>query len=141
MVTSIPRGLRNNNPGNIQKSSTKYNGEIIPSTDKTFKQFKSMDYGYRAMFKLLDFYQTHYNIMTIRGMITRWAPPIENNTLSYINTVSARSCIGEDIRITTKNHDVMIPIVEAMSFHENGVPAVMEEVEAGWNLFMPNIFL
>ena len=45
---SLPRGLRNNNPGNIRNSSTVWVGEITPSKDKSFKQFKSMAYGYRA---------------------------------------------------------------------------------------------
>lgn len=46
----MSRGLKNHNPGNIRQSATKYIGEVRPSQDKSFKQFSSMAYGYRAMF-------------------------------------------------------------------------------------------
>lgn len=42
MTQPTPRGLRNNNPGNIRLSSTKYQGEVQPSQDTAFKQFESM---------------------------------------------------------------------------------------------------
>lgn len=51
MTQPTPRGLRNNNPGNIRLSSTKYQGEVQPSQDTAFKQFESMAYGYRAIFR------------------------------------------------------------------------------------------
>lgn len=38
----MSRGLKNCNPGNIRISTTKWIGEIQPSTDKSFKQFKAM---------------------------------------------------------------------------------------------------
>ena len=38
----LPRGLRLNNPGNIRISQTKWQGEVIPSADKSFKQFKTL---------------------------------------------------------------------------------------------------
>ena len=44
----LPRGLRLNNPGNIRISTTKWQGEIIPSADKSFKQFASLAHGYRS---------------------------------------------------------------------------------------------
>ena len=50
--SSLPRGLRNNNPGNIRKNSDVFQGEKT-SSDREFKQFKSMAYGYRAIFKIL----------------------------------------------------------------------------------------
>ena len=52
----LPRGLRNNNPGNIRISPTRYKGEIVPSSDRAFKQFKSRGWGYRAIFVLLESY-------------------------------------------------------------------------------------
>ena len=38
----LPRGLRMNNPGNIRISATKWKGDVIPSADKSFKQFESI---------------------------------------------------------------------------------------------------
>ena len=48
------RGLRNNNPGNIRLSRTVWQGEIRPSRDRSFCQFRTMAYGYRALIKLLQ---------------------------------------------------------------------------------------
>lgn len=42
------RGLRNNNPGNIRINDDLFQGEVRPSKDKSFKQFETMAYGYRA---------------------------------------------------------------------------------------------
>lgn len=50
------RGLRNNNPGNIRINNDLFQGEVGPSEDKSFKQFTTMAYGYRAMFKILSNY-------------------------------------------------------------------------------------
>ena len=67
----LPRGLRNNNPGNIRRNSDVFQGEINPSRDKEFKQFKNMAYGYRAMYKILSNYYNKYQLNTIRKMISR----------------------------------------------------------------------
>lgn len=73
----MTRGLRNNNPGNIRNSKTVWQGEIVPSTDRSFKQFKTMAYGYRAMIKLLQNYRKLNGCRTISDFINRWAPPVE----------------------------------------------------------------
>ncbi len=132
----LPRGLRNCNPGNIRKNSIVYAGEIVPSKDEAFKQFTTMAYGYRAIFVVLYTYQHKYGIDTIAKMIARYAPENENHTEAYINTVAERSGVSANGRITATNGDVMIPIVAAMSFVENGVEANIAEVEKGWKLFI-----
>lgn len=135
---AISRGLRNNNPLNIEKTKggNPWLGEIVPSADSRFAQFKSMAYGYRAAFKLLNNYQKNYGLDTIRKMISRWAPSNENHTDAYVETVSNRSGVPANSRITTTNRDVMVPIVAAMSYVENGEEARMADVEAGWELFV-----
>lgn len=136
MKTNTPRGLRNNNPGNIRKNNIVYQGEVVPSKDEAFKQFTTMAYGYRAMFTALYTYQKKYGINTIADAIIRYAPAIENHTTAYIDAVSEWSGVPPTSHITTTNADVMIPIVAAMSRVENGVPADMREVEQGWKLFI-----
>lgn len=136
MTKTIARGLRNNNPGNIRLNGISYEGEIVPSKDRSFKQFKAISYGYRAMFVVLHTYARKYGINTIEGMISRYAPASENHTQKYIDAVSEWSGVPGTSHITTTNADVMIPIVAAMSRVENGAPAVMAEVEAGWRLFI-----
>ena len=131
-----PRGLRNNNPGNIRKGGVPYQGEIVPSKDESFRQFTTMAYGYRAMFVVLHTYQRKYGINTIADMVARYAPSTENHTETYIEAVAEWSGVPATSHITTTNGDVMMPIVAAMSKVENGVPADMHDVEAGWRLFI-----
>lgn len=131
----ISRGLRNNNPGNIRLDGTDWQGEV-PSKDKSFKTFKTMAWGYRAMFVTLNTYQTKHKLRTIREMIGRWAPPNENNTENYVSAVAAGAGVDADSAVTSTNRDVMVPIVAAMSRMENGRAAVMVDVEAGWKLFI-----
>ena len=84
----MSRGLQNCNPGNIRQSKVRYKGEVRPSRDSAFKQFESLAWGYRAIFVLLDTYRIRYGLDTIRGMISRWAPPSENHTETYIRAVA-----------------------------------------------------
>lgn len=133
---SMPRGLRNNNPGNIRKNSIVYAGEIVPSRDDSFKQFTTMAYGYRAMFVVLHTYARRYGLDTIAKMIARYAPANENHTEAYINAVAESAGVPAHGHVTSTNGDVMIPIVAAMSRVENGVSAVMGDVEKGWKLFI-----
>jgi hypothetical protein len=129
----LPRGLRNNNPGNIRKNSDVFQGEKT-SSDKEFKQFKSMAYGYRAIFKILSNYYRNYKLDTIRKMIGRWAPENENNTDAYIKAVSDYAGIPADDPININDREQMIRIVAGMSRVENGREADMSDVIAGWNL-------
>ena len=130
----IPRGFRNNNPGNIRINGDLFQGEIRPSKDKSFKQFETMAYGYRAIFRILRNYYNNYHLDTIRNMITRWAPPKENHTEKYIQFVSGYSGIPADDPININDREQMIRIVAGMSRVENGREAEMSDVIAGWNL-------
>ena len=131
---NLPRGLRNNNPGNIRRNSDVFQGEKT-SSDREFKQFKSMAYGYRAIFKILFNYYRNYKLDTIRKMITRWAPPEDNNhTEAYIKTVSGYAGIPADDPININNREQMIRIVAGMSRVENGRDAEMSDIIAGWEM-------
>lgn len=129
----LPRGLRNNNPLNIRKNSDVFQGEVVPSKDNAFKQFKTMAYGYRAGFKILSNYYRKYRLTTIRQMITRWAPENENNTSAYVSLVSSYAGIGPDDTLSF-DREQMIRIVAGMSRVENGREADMSDAIAGWNL-------
>ncbi|MCD8270353.1 MAG: structural protein P5 [Parabacteroides sp.] len=129
----LPRGLRNNNPLNIRRSTDVFQGEVNPSKDKEFKQFKTMAHGYRAGFKIPSNYYRVYKLTTIRKMIGRWAPENENNTAAYVSLVSSHSGIGADDQLSF-DREQMIRIVAGMSKVENGREAEMSDVIAGWNL-------
>lgn len=128
------RGMRNNNLLNIRISTDKFQGEVQPSQDKEFKQFETAAYGYRAAFRILKTYINNYKCDTIRKIISRWAPKNENHTENYIKVVSERSGIPEDDIIYPDNREMMIRIVAAMSYVENGREAEMADVIRGWEL-------
>ena len=44
----IPRGIRNCNPLNIRRSRDQWKGLLKVQNDKSFYQFKAMEWGYRA---------------------------------------------------------------------------------------------
>ena len=55
------RGLRNNNPLNIRRTADRWQGAAATQTDKSFVQFSTMAYGYRAAWKILDnYWLDHY---------------------------------------------------------------------------------
>lgn len=131
----MPRGLRNNNPGNIRLSaSTRWQGEIRPSQDKSFCQFKAMAYGYRALIKLLQNYRKINGCRSVADFIRRWAPPSENNTNGYISRVCKEMQVPAAYIPDVNDKSTMCAMAAAISEVENGVPANMRDVEAGWNL-------
>lgn len=132
----MSRGYRNFNPGNIRQSDVAYTGEVEPSKDPAFKQFRTMSLGYRAMFVLLHTYSVKYHLKTLREMIERYAPPTENNTTEYVNFVSSRTKVADISTVDTMNERQMIPIVVAMARVENGSDPDMDEVRQGWDLFV-----
>ena len=128
------RGMRNNNLLNIRINSDVFQGEIRPSQDKEFKQFETAAYGYRAAFKVLRTYINNYKLDTIRKIISRFAPSNENHTENYIKVVSERSGIPENDTVYADNREMMIRIVAAMSYVENGREAEMADVIRGWEM-------
>ena len=130
------RGLRNLNPGNIRRSKVRYKGEKVHSTDSAFKQFESLEAGDRAMFVLLHTYRVRGYGSTICQMVSRYAPPSENNTEAYIARVEKGSKIGRHTPLDTLQEEQMVPIVCAMSAVENGVAADRAAVERGWQMFI-----
>jgi hypothetical protein len=129
---TLPRGIRNNNPGNIRKSQTSWQGEVHPGTDPDFCQFSSMTYGCRAIAMILLDYQAEHGLNTIAGMIGRWAPPSENNTNAYVNDIATRANIPASTKIDLfGNLGDLEAIVAAICFHENGIPVSTNDTAAG----------
>lgn len=81
--TGLPIGLRNNNPGNLRPGD---NWQGMIGENGGFIQFQDISWGIRAMgIDLTTKIKNGYN--TIEKIITRWAPPSENDTHAYINAV------------------------------------------------------
>ncbi|GAB1414698.1 hypothetical protein MASR2M117_01040 [Paludibacter sp.] len=92
-----------------------------------------MPYGYRAAFVTLATYLSRgWN--TIETIISKWAPPAENDTENYISSVERWSGIPRNKQLTAIDGSDYILIVAAMSFVENGQNADISAVQAGFNL-------
>ena len=115
-----PRGIRNNNPGNIRHSKVCWVGEADDQPDPDFVTFIAPEYGIRAICRILLAYQADDGCRTIRQLIRRWAPPSENDTDAYVAAVSRACGLGPDDLACVRQASVMTPMAEAIIRQETG---------------------
>lgn len=132
----LTRGLRNNNPGNIRLGGGRFQGEVHPSRDPEFKEFETIEWGYRAMFVIIHNYDELYNINTLDKIIARWAPPVENDTQGYVRNVAKCMGLNASSYIDSMDGDQMTRLVGAMSYIETGFPANEVDINRGWEVFI-----
>jgi hypothetical protein len=128
----MARGISNFNPGNIDRTDTHWLGMADDqSADPRFIVFKSPEYGIRAIAKILCTYHKS-GFRTIRAMINRWAPAVENDSDSYVDDVAARSGIGPDDQIASLTPAILSALCQSIIRHENGQqPYPVATIEAG----------
>lgn len=130
----MTRAYKNNNPGNIRPDGKIWIGEKPVSTDKGFKQFVTMPYGYRAMFVNLKGYLAN-GFNTIEKIISRWAPSTDgNDTKAYIAAVVKKTGKKSTDQITFQDTPTLRAIVKAISEQESGIPANMDDLDQGYKL-------
>lgn len=139
-----PRGIRNRNPGNIRGTGPggvildPWKGQI-GRDPQGFCIFDTPENGVRALALLMLNYQSKYKLMTIEGLITRWAPKIgsngrvENDTAAYIAAVSVACGVKYDDRIyLARDRHMLSNLVRAVIKHECGVqPYAPSIIDAG----------
>lgn len=111
------RGERNNNPGNIVKSSSPWMGKIA-GNDSRFETFDTPQNGIRALAKLISNY-INSGIDTIDEIIARYAPSNENNTTAYQSAVSRTTGFPRTMPLTD-SPEIVASLVNAIILHENG---------------------
>lgn len=133
------RGVRNHNPLNIRKGD-KWQGLDNNGTDTEFCTFINDAYGFRAAFRILKNYmRATPRHDTIRKIITRWAPPADNNdTEAYISTVSKLTGISPDSKIQFSEVGRMIDLVKAMAKVETGHDYNERVILTGYQLETPS---
>lgn len=139
-MTKESRGIRNNNPLSIRKGCNWY-GERHPQIDRDFEEFESMELGIRAAFVLLRNYITGYNgrsakFNTIRKIVRRWAPPVENATQRYIDFVCKKTGIDQNQVVWFSDRKAMITICRAMAFVECGQWIDIEKFETAYDMLL-----
>jgi len=120
-----PRGIRNNNPGNIRHGAD-WKGLAEDQLDDDFCTFVDPQHGVRAMGRTLLTYERKHGINTVEGIVNRWAPPVENDTDSYVEHVAQRVGVGVDEVIRVADH--LEDLVAVIIVHENGVNPYDPEV-------------
>lgn len=127
-IKALPRGIRNNNPGNIRYTATPWRGLANPASDGEFCIFVRPEYGIRAMAKILASYEKR-GVDTLSEIISAWAPAVENNTQSYILFVSAKTGISPIDIVGRHRWPVLLA---AIITQENGIqPYTMELIKSG----------
>jgi len=125
----VPRGIRNHNPGNIERDGTRWQGMAPVQGDARFVVFSEAKWGLRAIARILITYQDRRRagdgsrIDTVRKFISRWAPPAENDTDAYARMVARALGVGpDDAGVDVYDFDTMRGLVGAIVRYENGAP-------------------
>ena len=138
----MTRGIRNNNPLNIRRvAGQRWKGEILPSIQGgdgggSFVRFESIEYGIRAAFVLFRTYAIKYKANCIQDIISRWAPPSENDTEKYIKNVCLWSGLGGLQRLTEEDWP---KLVLAMARQECGALLSEDVVQKGFQLYRESV--
>lgn len=128
------RGIRNNNPGNIDFNLRMFNydrwvGELglEEHADPRFTTFDKPEHGIRALCKILLTYNHHRKgkdgspIDTVQEYIDRWAPPVENDTKAYGNAVRKMLDVDKGEVIDMDVPHTLEIFARAVIRHENGI--------------------
>jgi hypothetical protein len=127
----LPRNVRNNNPGNVDRTSIQWQGMSATQSDPRFITFIAPQWGFRCMARiLLGHYREGLN--TIHALINEWAPPSENNTSAYVTDVAEKMGVGVD---ETLSLPAQLPaMLKAIAQHEGGCPWADSVVQLGIDL-------
>lgn len=136
-----PRGIRNNNPGNLEHSATNDwkgladHGQMTDeqAAESRFCVFSDPRYGIRAIAKLMQSYQKRYKLRSIAEIFQRYAPRQDNNdTRAYADAVAKAVGVGVNDTISVRDYGTIKSMVVAIIQHENGMqPYPLELIEDG----------
>lgn len=118
-TSSEPRGIRNNNPGNLnyvgQRGATLEEG-----SNGRFAKWKTAREGLQAMANQLRLYSDR-GLDSIRKVINTYSPSSENDTESYINQLAAFMGIDPDDTFDVKTDPAALAmLMRGIIQHENG---------------------
>ncbi|EKN3340282.1 TPA: lytic transglycosylase domain-containing protein [Yersinia enterocolitica] len=117
-----PRGIRNNNPGNINYVGQ--DGASLERPGGRFAKFETAYDGLKAMARQLMRYFTGKTtgkpLQTLNDIISTWAPGSENNTGAYVAQLSKMLNVHPDAVLNLENPQVMSALMGGIIHHENG---------------------
>jgi len=118
-MTTWKRGIRLNNPGNIERGKDDWLGMASEQPDKRLIRFSDPAYGLRAMARVLKNYQRIHGLRNISQIIGRYAPSPENPTDKYIDFVCRATGYTADERIDLNRRCVLAGLMQAIIRFEN----------------------
>ncbi|MDT7371807.1 lytic transglycosylase domain-containing protein [Citrobacter freundii] len=131
-----PRGIRNNNPGNIDFRGQ--SGATLERPGGRFARFETAYDGLKALSRQLMRYfegkTTGKPLQTLNDIISTWAPGNENNTGAYIAQLSKMMGVAPDAILNLKDPQVMSSLMNGIIHHENGrnpYPSELVRMAAG----------
>lgn len=131
MSAEVPRNVRNNNPGNVDRTSIVWQGMSALQADPRFITFVAPQWGFRCAARiLLGNYREGRT--TIHALINDWAPPVENDTSAYVTDVAERMGVGIDETLTLPGE--LLPMLKAIAQHEGGCPWADSVIQLGIDL-------
>ena len=114
-----PRGIRNNNPGNL--NFVHQPGAVLePGPNARFARFPTAEAGLEALRDQLCRYITRDGIDTVAGIISKWAPPTENDTAAYIRGVAHSLGVEPATRLGQPIPRLISGLMNAIIRFENG---------------------
>jgi hypothetical protein len=129
-----PRGIRNNNPLNLEYRP----GQGATSNDGRFGIYSNMEGGVAAASRQLLLYQDRDHLNTIKSIINKWAPPSDNNdTSGYVKQVAGMLNVDPEKQIDLHDQNMMAALVMAMAKRESGAKLSPDVVLRGVGQAMP----
>jgi hypothetical protein len=121
---SLPRSVRNNNPGNIEASPWAQKQQGYVGSDGRFAIFEKPEHGASAMDNLLVGYANR-GLMTPASIIGRWSPTSDpgnapGSTSNYAQHVAKKLGVGPDDRIDMSDPNIRSTLASAMAEVEGG---------------------
>ncbi len=121
-----PRGIRNNNPGNLNyvgQSGATLEDHATPR----FARFNSAFEGFAALGKQIKAYYNgtskaagYQKLQSVEDIISRFAPASENNTQAYINKLSKMLGVGRGDSLNIQDPQVLATLMNGITQIENG---------------------
>lgn len=129
-----PRGIRNNNPGNIRIGDDWEGLAVVENMtadqreEQSFCVFSEPAYGIRAIGRILRTYQSK-GYRSVASMITRWAPESDNNPSDiYVRHVAGKLGVEPEQEFDIAGGDYARRMVESIIEFENGVQPYRDDI-------------
>ena len=119
---AAPLGVRNNNPGNLRQWGD------MPRDAKGYAMFATPEAGLAAAIKNLRAQQQVHGLSTIESIVSKWAPPSENNTAAYISDVVKRTGFGARQQLNLDDPATVAPLLSGIIRHEGNSAAYSDEM-------------